>query len=223
MKDSKRFQRRVSLLALAVVVGVGSYAAGCGSDDNSVFPGGNDGGGDGGILGDGNVIGFGGDGSGGGGDGSVSAIQITPPNPTVDVTITNGIVSTTPVAFVAKTLDGTEVAASWSIDRGELGTLVTSTGAFTASGNVAGTGTVSAAYGATIGTTNVTVRIHSIQDGNDYGDGGVPEAGAGVIGGVGGEGLGGAVDGGVESSLATTNNPPSSKSVLGFLYPYDKT
>ena len=223
MTDLKRFRLPLSLLALVSVVGVGSYAAGCGSDDSSIFSAGNDGGGsDGGIVGDGNVIGFGGDGSSGG-DGSVSALQITPANPTVDVDIMNGAITTTPVSFVAKLLDGTQVAASWSLDRGELGDVVAGTGVFTASGNIAGQGTVSAAYGGTIATTNVTVRIHSIQIGNDYGDGGVPEAGVGGIGGVGGEGLGGPVDGTTQNALKTTTNPPSTDAALGWLYPYDKT
>ncbi|MGH7283215.1 MAG: hypothetical protein ACRELY_16945, partial [Polyangiaceae bacterium] len=224
MTDLKRFRRTLSLFALVSVVSVGSYAAGCGSDDSSTFNAGSDGGGgEGGVLSDGNPGQFGGDGSGGSGDGSVSAIQITPANPTVDVNVMNGVVTTTPVNFVAKLLDGTQVAASWSLDRGELGALATATGVFDASGNIAGTGIVSAAYGATIATTNVTVHIHSIQVGNDYGDGGVPEAGGGGVGGVGGEGLGGPVSGGVESSLQTTNNPPATDSVLGWLYPYDKT
>ncbi|MGH7329112.1 MAG: hypothetical protein ACREJX_12245, partial [Polyangiaceae bacterium] len=162
MTDLKRFRRTLSLFALVSVVSVGSYAAGCGSDDSSTFNAGSDGGGgEGGVLSDGNPGQFGGDGSGGSGDGSVSAIQITPANPTVDVNVMNGVVTTTPVNFVAKLLDGTQVAASWSLDRGELGALATATGVFDASGNIAGTGIVSAAYGATIATTNVTVHIHS--------------------------------------------------------------
>jgi hypothetical protein len=226
MTPLKRMRRNLSLFALTAVIGVGfsGWAAGCGSDDSSQFPGGNDGGGNGDVqtFGDGNNVFGNGDGSNGG-DGSVQALVITPANPTVSVSITNGVVTATPVNFVAKTLAGVEVAASWSIDRGELGNLVAGTGVFTAGGTVAGSGVVSAAYGASIATTKVTVTIASVQIGNDYGDGGVPEAGAGGVGGVGGEGLGGSVDGGVENSLATGGTAPTSKSQLGFIYPYDKT
>jgi hypothetical protein len=226
MTQMKRLRRNLSWFALTALLtgGFSAWAAGCGSDDSSQFPGGNDGGG-----GDGQTFGDGGgglgnnDGGGNGGDGSAQAIVITPANPTVNVTITNGVVTATPVDFVAKTLSGSPVAASWSLDRGELGTLVTGTGVFSAGGTVAGTGIVSAAYGASIATTKVTVTIDSVQIGNDYGDGGVPDGGAGGVGGVGGEGLGGAVDGGVENSLATTGTAPTSKAQLGFLYPYDKT
>lgn len=226
MAHLKRVRRNLSLLAISTIltVGVGCWAAGCGSDGGgALFPNGDGGEGDAFALTDGNTIGFGNDGSNGNGDGSTSTIVITPPNPTVDVVITNGVVTVSAVDFVAKTLDGSQVAASWSIDRGELGSLVSGTGIFTAGGTVAGSGTVSAAYGASIATTKVTVNIHSVQIGNDYGDGGVPEAGVGGVGGVGGEGLGGAVDGGVESSLATTGTAPTSNAQLGFLYPYDRT
>ncbi|MEO9235143.1 MAG: hypothetical protein ABI421_17495, partial [Polyangiaceae bacterium] len=220
----KRLRRNLSVLAITTLVAAGCWAAGCGGDDTgATFPTGDDGGnGDGQTFGDGNVIGFGGDGANGG-DGSLQALVITPPNPIVDVTITNGVVTVSSVNFIAKTIAGSQVAASWSLDRGELGSLVTGSGVFTAGGTVAGVGTVSAAYGGSIATTKITVTIHSTQVGNNYGDGGVPEAGVGGIGGVGGEGLGGAVDGGVEGSLTTTNNPPTTKAELGWLYPYDKT
>jgi hypothetical protein len=223
MANLKRFRRTLSFVALATVVTVGCWAAGCGSDDGgATFPTGGDGGGDGQILSDGNVIGFGGDGSGNN-DGSTETLVITPPNPTVNVAINNGVITATGVNFVAKTLTGTPVAASWSLDKGELGNLVTGTGVFTASGNVAGTGTVSATYGSSIATTKITVTIQSTEVGNDYGDGGVPEAGVGGVGGVGGEGLGGAVDGGVVSTLTTGATAPTGNAQLGWLYPYDKT
>ncbi len=225
MTHRLRFHRKLSLFALAALLGTGAWAAGCGStDDGATFPTGNDDGG-GGLV-DGQTFGDGGgrfDTDGSGGDGAVGAIVISPPNPTVDVTIMNGLVTVAPVDFVAKTTSGAEVAASWSIDRGELGKLVTATGEFTANGNVGGTGTVSAKAGANIATTNVTVKIHSIQVGNDYGDGGVPEAGVGGVGGVGGEGLGGPVSSTTQTSLQTTGTAPTSAAQLGFLYPYDKT
>ncbi len=222
MAHLKRLRRNLSVLAITTLVSVGGWAAGCGSDDGgATFPTGSDGGdGDGQSFADGQQIGFGGDGSSG--DGSVQTLVISPANPTVDVTIVNGVATITPVDFVAKTLSGSTVAASWSLDRGELGTLVTGTGVFTPGGTVAGVGNVSAAYGGSIATTKVTVTIHATQVGNDY-DGGVPEAGAGGVGGVGGEGLGGAVDGGVETSLTTGATAPTSKAQLGWLYPYDKT
>ena len=89
MQSPKRFRRHLSLLALATLLGVGSYAAGCGSDDGgALFPTGDggDGEGDGSTFPVGDGGGFVTDG-GGGGDGRVSAITISPASPTVDVTI----------------------------------------------------------------------------------------------------------------------------------------
>ncbi|MGD0530325.1 MAG: hypothetical protein ABSE49_34640, partial [Polyangiaceae bacterium] len=74
----------------------------------------------------------------GGGDAGKQVLSISPTMPSVSVTITNGIVSTTPVTLQALATNGngsTPEPASWSFDRGELGVIDATTGIFTASGN----------------------------------------------------------------------------------------
>ncbi len=187
-----------------------AWGAGCGSNnDNGGFGNGDGDGGDGGI------------GLGNGGD-AAGALIITPPNPTVNVTITNGVVTSAPVTFTAKSADGTTVSPTWGVDRGDLGS-ISGAGVFTASGNGAGVGNITATSGNLKGSTTVTVSIHAIQVGNPYGAGGPPPVGPGGFGGVGGEGLGGPVDSATQTALTGAGTPPSSPSVLGFLYPYDKT
>ncbi|MGH7280548.1 MAG: hypothetical protein ACRELY_03420, partial [Polyangiaceae bacterium] len=196
----------ISAVFLIASLLLAAWAAGCGSNNgnNGFGTGGDDAGGDG------TGFGIGTDGG---------TLVITPPNPTVDVTIMNGVVTVTPVTFTATTTNGAPVTPSWQIDRGDLGP-ISSGGVFTASGAGAGVGTVTASAGGETGSTTVTVSIHAIQVGNPYGP---PDAGAGGVGGVGGEGLGGPVDSATQAALTTTNNPPATPAVLGFLYPYNKT
>ncbi len=188
-----------------------AWGAGCGSNSSdSNFGNGTDGGGDGGTG-----IGL------GGGD-AAGSLVITPANPTITVTITNGVATSTPVTFTAKSADGATVTATWGVDRGDLGA-ITSAGVFTASGNGSGVGNITATSGALKGSTPVTVSIKSIQVGNPYGAGGPPPVGPGGFGGVGGEGLGTAPSSAVQTALTGPATAPSSPAVLGFLYPYDQT
>src|SRR5438445_820263 len=89
----------------------GSSRNGFGGDDDAAArdgTAGDDGGGDGPTF---------------GGDGDTSMLRIQPANPTVDVTIADGVVSAPPLAMIAQTNGGaTQVTASWALDRGELGT-----------------------------------------------------------------------------------------------------
>src|SRR5580692_9932088 len=102
----------ISAVFLFVFLALAAWGAGCGSNqDTSGFGSGNDAGGDGGIG-----IGIGtGDAAG--------ALVITPANPTINVTITNGVATSTPVTFTAKSADGATVTASWGVDRGDLGAI----------------------------------------------------------------------------------------------------
>ncbi len=206
--------------AVVVAALAGGGGGGCGSGNSgSGFDGGA--GGDAtahpdGPLGDGNPM-F--------GDGSaVTSLTISPANPTVDVTITDGNVMTMPLTFQALANGTAAVSASWSLDRGELGALDPASGVFTASGNLSGVGTVTAKYQSVMAATQVTVRLHVTQNGRPGGaDAGVVDAGAGGIGGVGGEGLGGPVNMGTQGALQGGGTPPANAQELGWLYPYDKT
>jgi hypothetical protein len=54
---------------------------------------------------------------------------------------------------------GVQISPSWSIDRGELGSLDVSTGLFTASGTQGGKATVTASYKGQTASTSVTVDV----------------------------------------------------------------
>jgi hypothetical protein len=151
-------------------------------------------------------------------DGSVATglLTITPPNAIVSVSIQNGVVTAAPVTFTAHTAAG-QVAAAWSIDRGELGAIDPVSGVFLASGNAAGVGTIQAAFGSLVGTTSVTIQIADTRNGGPSWDG---DAGPGGYAGVGGEGPGGSTDAGAFGGSVAA---PSSAQELGFVYPYDGT
>ncbi len=207
--------RAISLGVVCAALATGAFFVGCGGGG-----GGNpDGGGDA-TVSDGSPF----------GDGStVGSLTIQPQNPVVPVTITDGVVSTTPITFSATASNGGAVPVSFSLDHGELGTLVAGSGVFTASGNVGGVGTVtatdtaaSAPDGGPLGaSTTVTVTIAMSQNGKPAND----DAGAGLGGnnGVGGNDYGGAIDTKTKSVLDGPATAPSSASELGFLYPYDGT
>ncbi|CAN5462994.1 hypothetical protein BH09MYX1_BH09MYX1_38720 [soil metagenome] len=217
MSHPKLF-RYLSLAAVAAGLMWGSaQIAGCADDPgNNVFPDGPDGSTD-----DGNVSTF--DGTFNTGDGGqVGAIKIQPLDPVVDVSIDDGVVTAVPVTFVALGDNNTKVTASFSLDRGELGSLVPSTGVFTASGNASGTGTVTATFGTLKATTTLTVRIKMSQNGPNP-NSGVPDGGAGGYAGVGGSGPGPVVSNPTKALLLGAAQKPLTPQELGFLYPYDKT
>lgn len=151
---------------------------------------------------------------------ALGALVLSPSTATIQVTITNGVVTANaPVGFTA-TYSGQKVSPQWLFDRGELGT-VDGSGTFKASGKSVGEGTLTARFGAREATAKVKVTIASSQNGATAGaDAG---GGSGGLGGVGGEPLGPAVDAAVVTKLKTQNNLPLTPAELGFLYPYDKT
>lgn len=145
---------------------------------------------------------------GGTGDG----LAIQPNDPTVDVTVTDGAVTATPITFTASA-KGAAVAATFTLDRGDLGEL---RGAqFAPSGSVAGVGTITASFGALRGTTKVTVRVNSTSNGPTQGDTGGK--------GVGGDGPATKVEDAVRMKLLGASVAPSGPGELEWLYPYDKT
>ncbi len=142
---------------------------------------------------------------------------------------------TSPTLTATASVNGQAVAASFSIDRGEVGSIGAASGVFTPTGAVGGVVSVTATFAGQSVSTPVTVLLHLAQNGGAAGSG-ASDAGAGAAdasdasdgaggavggnGGVGGEGQGGAVDAGVANALggAATADPS-----LKFLYPYDRT
>jgi hypothetical protein len=162
-----------------------------------------------------------------GGDGSADldaqAIAITPADQIV--TFVSGMPAPT-VQYVATTTTGVQVPASFTIDRGEIGSVGLASGLFTATGGVGGKAIVTATWNGKSATTTITVKLSIVENGAsatgadagaDAGDAG---NGAGGSGGVGGEGPGGAVD---AATLAALKGAPAADTGLSFLYPYDKT
>lgn len=150
------------------------------------------------------------------------SIAISPVDPVV--TFTSGSPAPS-VQFIVKTASGVAVPASFTIDRGEIGSVNLSSGAFAATGNVGGKAVVTGTFNGRTVSTSVTVKLKIVDNGSanvgdagaDSGDGG---GGSGGNGGVGGEGPGGNVDPSTVTLLTgTTTGDPG----LTFLYPYDKT
>jgi hypothetical protein len=159
-------------------------------------------------------------------DAGPTTLAISPAMPTASATLTNGVLATTPVQLkaLATNLEGTvTAAASWSFDRGELGSIDATTGIFTATGNLGGIGNVTAKWDGLTATVPLAVSVLSVQNGGSGGLDGGAEAGAGGIGGVGGSGPGGPVSTGTQTILTGTATAPASPAELGWLYPYDQT
>ncbi len=182
------------------------------------------------AAGGGSIV-FAGD-SGTGSSGLVGGLRIVPSAPVADVVVVDGSVQTVTlgdggagaIAFVALGAAGSIVPVSWTIDRGELGTLDVASGTFVPSGFYAGVGTVTAVYGNVTTTTSITIRVHMIQNGGASTlDGGASEGGAGGYGGIGGEGPGGLIDDATTARLRGVPLAPRSAAELSLLYPYDKT
>jgi hypothetical protein len=145
---------------------------------------------------------------------STSPLVMAPLNEIVDVVAGQP----SPVTQYSATLDGVSVAASWRIDRGEIGS-ISAAGAFTPKGVVGGKATITASYRGKEVSTAVTVRVRVTQNGatSQTSDAG---GGSGGAGGVGGEGSGGPIDAGKQTVL---RGKPVAQAGLGVLYPYDGT
>ncbi len=209
-------RRLLSLSFVVVAAACGVWLADCGGGGSSA-----DGGSDA-TLSDGNPFG---DGS------SVSSLTIQPQNPTVPVTITDGVVTTTPITFIALANGGAPVAASFTLDHGELGNLDSSTGVFTASGNVAGVGTVTASYSnGTSADGGAADRIdephghdrHVAERQDRRRDAGRRSGSAATTASAATTTVD-PVDPATKTVLDGPATAPRAQPELGFLYPYDKT
>ncbi|MEO8797757.1 MAG: hypothetical protein ABI551_07725, partial [Polyangiaceae bacterium] len=205
---------RSSLFFAAALTASAIFAA-CGSDDNSVFGDGKDGGGDDGAITDGSQSfpeggGFNTD-SGGTPTGPIS---ITPADQVIDIPAGASIPTVTYQAIQG----GKKVSALWSIDRGELGSIDVGSGVFKPSGTVGGKTNITATVGSVTVATSVTVSLHFAQNGGGADDDAGTVPGAGGFGGVGGFGVGGAV-----TDPTAFPGAPTADANLKVLYPYDGT
>jgi hypothetical protein len=121
--------------------------------------------------------------------------------------------------FSAVTASGKAVSATWSLIPSELGT-IDSNGLFTATGTIAGKATVTAMSGGAIGSTSVTVRVATVQNGDPNYSSTPQPPGAGGYGGVGGDGPGAPVS---PAQMQALDSTPSADSTVKLLYPYDAT
>ena len=200
----------LGISGVALVVACGSDAVG--SDFGPVVPGDGD---SGSTSGDPPIIGGNVDAAA---DPDAAAFTITPADQVL--TFTSGKPAPT-LQFKAITTGGVEVPASFTIDRGEIGSVGLTTGLFTASGTVGGKATVTAARNGKTASTTVTVKLVVTENGSSITDAGVPDGGgSGGNGGVGGEGAGGAVG---AATVAVLGGAAVADPGLTFLYPYDKT
>jgi hypothetical protein len=205
----------------------GATDAGGGPDGTSLDSGGVFGGGD-------SSIGFGGDGSGGS-DGNSDVVGTLAISPSALQTITVPVGQTMPMVVYTATLNGSPVSAGWTVDRGDLGTIAAGPSAmatFAPTGMTGGLLNVTAGYNGKVATAQVLVKLTAQQNGsvpsNPPEQAQIPAnvgqlTSGGGVGGVGGEGLGGAVTD--PATLAALQSPSSSGTAqkMVFLYPYDKT
>jgi len=143
------------------------------------------------------------------------SLTISPSNPTVTVTITDGVVQAPSLQFQA-TSGTAAINAGWSVDQGSIGT-ITSTGVFTPTGTVGGVVNVIAGVGSTTASTAVTVILNRTQNGFT---GSIDLTQPGGYGGVGGEGPGGPVSPSQATALQQT---PVADPTRSLLYPYSGT
>ncbi len=153
------------------------------------------------------------------GDGSTSIptgpLTIAPLNDVI--TVPYGTQAPT-VTYTAK-VGGQSVAASFSIDLGQVGSINASTGVVTPSGLIGGVAHVTASFGTQTVSTPLTVTVQLTANGAPP----VADAGggnAGGNGGVGGSPAGGPVAAATQTILQGT---PTADASLSWLYPYNNT
>ena len=220
------FSRRAAAWTLLLSLLAGCANAGKGDGSGSGDDGGPGGGGGGDDSSIGNPIGPGGEGgifvfdssiSGGDtGSGVAGQLTISPANPTITVTIVDGVVTNAPTQQFTAMNGSQTVRAGWSIDQGAIAS-ITQDGVLTPTGTIAGAVQVTAGYGAYTVSTTCTVVINNTQNGFT---GAIDLTSAGGYGGVGGEGPGGPVSDGDKATLQKTPTADASRSLL---YPYNGT
>ena len=149
------------------------------------------------------------------------------------ITVTAG--QTMPTVPYAATLDGNPIGAGWTVDRGDLASIgagPAAQGMLHPTGTTGGLVNVLAGYGGKTLQRPVFIQLTATQNGSNANAPGeslqiattVAQLGTGGgIGGVGGEGLGGAVTDPATTTALKTPTSNGSAQGLGYLYPYDLT
>ena len=205
------------LLAISVVA-MGLGLAACGSASKPYDSTNGQGGGDGGVDAT----------TGPGGllppllDGGLpdGALPLTISPATVSLSVTLGTTPSIPTQQFTALYGGAPIAAAFTIDKGQVGTIGVSSGLFTPAANLGGSATVTATYQGFSATATVAVKITFVSAGDPSPPDAGSDAGAGGYGGVGGSGEGAAAP---PSAIAILGGTPTTDPALGFLYPYDKT
>jgi hypothetical protein len=149
-------------------------------------------------------------------------------------TITVAVGQALPTVTYTATLDGQPANAGWGVDKGNIGTIPagpSTVAAFTPTGTTGGVVTIQAGLNKMTVQRQILVQLTASQNGPDLTKPGeqaqVPSApgdlkAGGGVGGVGGDGLGVAVDPTTATLLGTPSGDGKAQS-LALLYPYDKT
>ena len=148
-------------------------------------------------------------------------IVVTPAG-TQTLTVTVG--QPVPTLTLQATLAGQPVIAAWSVDRGEIGTIVD--GVFTPTGTVGGVVTITVSHEASSVEVQILVKLVVPAQNGGTSQEIAQDAGSGGVGGVGGAGVGPAVtDANVVAALdaAMAGAADGGAKALTLSYPYDAT
>jgi hypothetical protein len=140
-------------------------------------------------------------------------LALSPDAPTLRIVVGEDL----PTLQFEVTNFGMPVPAAFRVDRGELGR-IDDEGLFTPSGTHGGETMIEARVGERVLQAKLTIEIEWVQNGADPAHPVMMSSGG--FGGVGGEGVGGAVS---DTLRETLDGTPSEDPELSFLYPYDET
>jgi hypothetical protein len=150
------------------------------------------------------------------GDDMSGPLVLTPP----DKVLTAMVGQPPPTLQYAASINGATVLPSWSIDRGEIGSIGVSSGLFSGAA-LGGTAKITATYQGESATTTITIKLTQQQSGDPAYPPAAGGPGAGGWGGVGGDGPAPPATG---TPLGTLQNgTPATDASVKLLYPYDGT
>ncbi len=145
---------------------------------------------------------------------SSGTLTISPPSALVTVQTGQSL----PTEQFQALLDGQPISATWSISRGEIGS-VDGTGLFSTVGQTGGTASINAMVQGQKAVAQITVDVIRTENGDpSFATVGPP--GVGGYGGVGGDGPGGVA---TSQQTATLQGTATTDATVKMLYPYDGT
>ncbi len=168
------------------------------------------------------------------GDAHTDAHETFDVEPSALQTITVPMGQSSPAVMYTATLGGQPANATWTVDRGDLGSIAMGpgpTGTFTPTGTTGGLATLRVEAGGITVQRQIFIKISATSNGAGTSPADAPQivtqigqlGSGGGVGGVGGEGLGGAVTN--MPTLMALQNPQQNGQAQGLkvLYPYDQT